>query len=288
MNRIDKCLASCQASGKSALIPYIAAGDPYPGLTVDLMHGLVSAGADIIELGIPFSDPIADGAVIQKALENALAHHTSIQDVLEMVQQFREDDAETPIVLMGYLNPIEKLGYGTFAARCALAGVDGVLTVDLPPEEAHDLSTSLADHSISTIYLMSPTTSDERVKLIAESASGYIYYVSLKGITGAGNLDIDSIATKMQFIKAVTHVPVAVGFGIKNAEVASAVAALADGVIVGSALVQLIHDQFALSGCEQGHLPKHPERVKGKILEAMQDFIVPMKQAMDQVAKTDS
>lgn len=279
MNRIDKRLLKCKTEGNSALIPYIAAGDPYPDITVDVMHALVHSGADIIELGIPFSDPMADGPVIQRALENALAHNVSIHDVFSIVRQFRQKDTETPIVLMGYLNPIEKMGYTGFASACADAGVDGVLTVDLPPEEATDLSSLLGEHEISTIYLMSPTTSNERIAYIAKAASGYIYYVSLKGITGASNLNVESIAEKMLSIQAVTQTPIAVGFGIKNTETAGAVASLADGVVIGSALVQLIHNQFHDAGYVKGQTPSDA-LVKVSIIEAVQSFMKPMKKVM--------
>ena len=237
MSRITTRLMQLQADARKALIPYIVAGDPTREITVPLMHQLVRDGADILELGVPFSDPMAEGPVIQLAHERALAHGVTLSDVLDMVCAFRQQDNETPIVLMGYLNPVERMGYAGFATRAAEAGVDGLLTVDLPPEEARPLHDALQAVAIDSIFLLAPTTSEARIESIAAMATGYLYYVSLKGVTGAGHLDVKSVEEKMQLIRAHTSLPVSVGFGIKDAASARAVAAIADGVVVGSALV---------------------------------------------------
>ncbi len=238
MSRIERRFAAVGGSVRKALVPYIVAGDPEPGITVGMMHRLVAAGADLIELGVPFSDPMAEGPVIQLAHERALTHHVSLRDVLDMVRTFREQDAETPVVLMGYANPVERMGYERFASEAAGAGVDGLLIVDMPPEEAGELQTALAAAGIDMIFLLAPTTTDARIRKVAELASGYLYCVSLKGVTGAGNLDVGAVNALVQRIKAQTSLPVTVGFGIKDADSARAVAALAEGVVVGSALVE--------------------------------------------------
>lgn len=225
-------------ASRTALIPFITAGDPQPTFTVPLMHEMVAAGADIIELGVPFSDPMADGPVIQAADERALAHNVSLRDVLGMVQEFRLDDSATPVVLMGYLNPLEMMGYEVFARKAAEAGVDGVLIVDMPPEEANEFVALMESQEINTIFLISPTTDTDRIEIINQLASGYLYYVSLKGVTGANTLDIDSVNEKLQQIRSITDLPVGVGFGIKDGETAQAVAKIADAVVVGSALVK--------------------------------------------------
>jgi len=240
MSRIPECFAALKASGRQALIPYIVAGDPEPGVTVSAMHAMVAAGADIIELGVPFSDPMADGPVITKAHERALVHHVSLRDVLAMVGEFRQKDGRTPVVLMGYLNPVEVLGYAAFAEAAAVAGVDGVLTVDLPPEEAADLARELRPRGLDLIYLLAPTTTPERIRLISAAASGYVYYVSLKGVTGAATLDVPEVASRLAAIRAISDLPIGVGFGIKDASSAAAVATHADGVVVGSVLVDQI------------------------------------------------
>lgn len=237
MSRIESTFARLRQQGRTALIPFITAGDPHQETTVPLMHVLVENGADIIELGVPFSDPMADGPVIQRASERALAHHTSLHDVLEMVRAFRRTDPDTPVVLMGYLNPIEVMGYEAFARAAAEAGVDGVLTVDLPPEEGNGLLPALRAQGIDPIYLLAPTSTPERIRRLTAAASGFVYYVSLKGVTGAGNLDIGSVADKLAQIRAVTELPVGVGFGIKDAETARAMGEIADAVVVGSAIV---------------------------------------------------
>lgn len=240
MSRIAEKFAELKAAGRQALIPYITAGDPAPGITVKAMFAMVEAGADVIELGVPFSDPMADGPVITKAHERALLHNTSLRDVLEMVREFRKKDARTPVVLMGYLNPVEVMGYAAFAKAAADAGVDGVLTVDLPPEEAEELTAELRKYQLDPIYLLAPTTTPERIRLITEAASGYVYYVSLKGVTGAATLDIPEVAKRIETIRTISHLPIGVGFGIKDASAAAAVAKHADGVVVGSVLVNRI------------------------------------------------
>jgi len=240
MSRIKNCFDKLKTEGCKALIPYVTAGDPDPSVTVPLMHTMVNAGANIIELGVPFSDPMADGPVIQRAAERALEHHVSLRDVLAIVAEFRQQDSHTPVVLMGYLNPVEVMGYSVFAEAAAQAGVDGVLTVDLPPEEADELVVALRSQQLDPIFLLAPTSDDERIKLICEVAKGYVYYVALKGVTGAGNLDVQAVANKLEQIRKHTDLPVGVGFGIKDAESATAVAAVADAVVVGSALVQKV------------------------------------------------
>ncbi len=247
MSRISSSFAKLKAEGRKALIPYVTAGDPVPGVTVGLLHAMVDAGADVIELGVPFSDPMADGPVIQLACERALQHHTRLTDVLNMVAEFRQKNTTTPIVLMGYLNPIEILGYERFAKEAQKAGVDGVLTVDLPPEESQEFNQIMQQHGIDTIYLLAPTTEEQRIQYVCENGSGYLYYVSVKGVTGSASLDVQSVADKLEIVRKYTDLPLGVGFGIKDAETATAVSKVADGVIVGSVLVnkiaELIKDQ---------------------------------------------
>ena len=242
MSRLAQRFADLKAAGRKALIPFITAGDPNPQLTVPLMHKLVENGADVIELGVPFSDPMADGPVIQRASERALEHRVSLRNVLAMVQEFRQRDTDTPVVLMGYLNPVEVMGYAGFAGQAAAAGVDGVLTVDLPPEEAAPFLEALRPHGIDPIFLMAPTTADSRVETICRAASGFVYYVSVKGVTGAASLDVEAVRTQVARIRAQTDLPVGVGFGIKDGASAAAVAQVADAVIVGSALVRRIEE----------------------------------------------
>lgn len=237
MSRIPSRLASVKAAGRSALVPYIAAGDPGKHATVPLMHALVKAGADALELGVPFSDPSADGPVIQAACERALAAGTTLQDVLAMVREFRTQDRDTPVILMGYLNPVEAFGHEAFAAAAAEAGVDGVLTVDMPPEEAGPLGALLRMRGIDPIFLLAPTTDAARVRRITESASGFVYYVSLKGVTGANRLDLDAVRSRLAELRRLTTLPVGVGFGVRDAATAAALAPAADAVIVGSAVV---------------------------------------------------
>lgn len=247
MSRIAKRFQTLREHKRKALIPYIAAGDPDPTATVPMMRHLVEAGADVIELGMPFSDPMADGPVIQKAGERALANGTTLVKVLAMVSEFRQQDNTTPVVLMGYLNPIEAMGGDEFARTAAESGVDGVLTVDLPLEEADDLAPALVNAGIDPIFLLAPTSDAERIRRTAEIARGYVYYVSLKGVTGSAALDVDAVAEKMAVIRQSVEIPVGVGFGIKDAQTAAAVARIADAVVVGSALVskmaELINDR---------------------------------------------
>ncbi|QSA97093.1 tryptophan synthase subunit alpha [Methylococcus sp. EFPC2] len=240
MSRISAKLDTLKSQGRKALIPFITAGDPNPDFTVPTLHAMVEAGADIIELGVPFSDPMADGPVIQKASERALAHKTSLRKVLGMVEEFRKQDAETPIVLMGYLNPVESLGYAAFVTAAKKAGVDGVLTVDMPPEESGELISLLNQAEVAPIFLLAPNSTPERIRKMGQLGSGYLYYVSLKGVTGASHLDLGDVERKLEEIRSLTSLPVGVGFGVKNAETAGAVAKLADAVVVGSALVSKI------------------------------------------------
>ncbi|UCE88522.1 MAG: tryptophan synthase subunit alpha [Pseudomonadota bacterium] len=239
MSRIETAFARLREAGRKALVPYVTAGDPNPGVTVPVMHAMVEAGASIIELGVPFSDPMADGPVIQRATERALMHDVTLDNVLDMVREFREQDDTTPVVLMGYLNPVEVMGYARFAQKASDAGVDGVLTVDLPPEEAGPLREALRAHGLDPIFLLAPTTDDTRINAVTNAAGGFVYYVSLKGVTGAANLDVDGVARRVAHIRALTLLPVGVGFGIKDAATAAAVAEFADAVVVGSALVRI-------------------------------------------------
>jgi len=237
MSRLTECLQQLRAQRRKALIPYITAGDPHPDHTVALMHALVRGGADVIELGVPFSDPMADGPVIQLACERALAQGTTLRKVLQMVSAFRRDDAQTPVVLMGYLNPIEACGPAVFAQRARAAGVDGVLVVDLAVEEAPEFGGAMRAEGLDCVFLLAPTSDDARIAAIAAQASGYLYYVSLKGVTGSSRIDVDSVAAKLTQIRRHTQLPVAVGFGIRDAATAAQVGSVADAVVVGSALV---------------------------------------------------
>ena len=240
MNRMQQCFSKLQEQGKKALATYIVNGDPSPEVTLKALHQLVASGADIIELGVPFSDPMAEGPVIQKGHERALVHNTSLRSTLALVAQFRNTDVHTPVILMGYANPIERMGYEAFATAASEAGVDGVLTVDMPPEEATEQDTIFKAHGLDTIYLLAPTSSDERIEKVSALASGFLYYVSLKGVTGAGHLDAASVEEKMSTIKKSCALPVMIGFGIKDAESTQAVAGFGDGVVVGSALVDIL------------------------------------------------
>lgn len=242
MSRIQITFDKLKQQNRRALIPFFTAGDPSPMFTVPLMHAMAAAGADVIELGVPFSDPMADGPVIQRASERALKHGMSLRGVLEMVAEFRRSDNSTPVVLMGYGNPIEAMGWDVFARRCEEVGVDGVLTVDFPPEESHEAFEHLQRHGIDPIFLLAPTTEDARIEKVAKLARGYVYYVSLKGVTGAGNLDLSAIADKLPQLRKYISLPIGVGFGIRDAVTAQAVAKLCDGVVVGSRIVQEIED----------------------------------------------
>ena len=266
MTRIETKFAALKAAGKKALIPYITGGDPKPEYTEGLMHALVEAGADMIELGMPFSDPMADGPVIQKACERALAAGASVQGVLDIVESFRKKDATTPIVLMGYLNPIERMGYEAFAANAKKAGVDGVLMVDLPPEEADAVVPVFKAAGMDTIFLIAPTTTPQRAAKIAAHASGYLYYVSVKGVTGSATLDVADVDARLSALRELTDVPLAVGFGIRDGASAAAVSKVSDGVIVGSVLVNTI--------AESADKPE-------AIAPALQHHIAAMRSAMD-------
>ncbi len=241
-NRLKDCFAKLEGNSKKALIPFVTAGDSNKSITVPLMHRMVKSGADIIELGIPFSDPMADGPTIQLACERALEHHTSVGDVIAMVKEFREKNMTTPVVLMGYLNPVEAFGYEEFAKAALDVGIDGLLTVDLPPEESNQLAQILAKYEIDPIFLLSPTTTPERIERIVNAGSGYLYYVSLKGVTGSSILNVEEVSEKVAAIKTHTNLPVGVGFGIKDAESAASISAVSDGVIVGSAIVKIIEN----------------------------------------------
>ncbi len=266
MSRIEQRFADLKAEGKKALIPYITAGDPNPSVTVPLMHAMVRAGANLLELGVPFSDPMADGPVIQEACERALEHHVSLVDVLGMVAEFRQQDNNTPVILMGYMNPIEVIGYQEFANKAAQAGVDGVLTVDLPPEEGHDILPIFKAADIDPIFLLAPTTVEPRVKQICDVGSGFVYYVSLKGVTGSSSLDIDAVAARLDVIRKYASTPVGVGFGIKDAESAAKVSQVADAVVVGSAIVNRIAEHVT-----------EPEQFTQEIV----DLLASMREAMD-------
>ncbi len=262
--------AELRHSGRKALIPYITAGDPKPGLTVPLMHALVRAGADVFELGVPFSDPMADGPVIQQACERALAAGMTLRPVFDLVRMYRTAEDMTPVGLMGYLNPIETLGYAAFAGAAREAGVDGVLTVDLPPEEARGLVEELTHCGLAPIFLLAPTSTTERIARVTALARGFIYYVSLKGVTGAANLALDSVAAKLAELRAYTDLPIGVGFGVRDAATARAVGELADAVIVGSALVRRLGEWAAA-----------PERMLIEVSSAL----AAMRQALDAVSE---
>jgi tryptophan synthase alpha chain len=271
MSRLAKQFAVFKKQRSAALVPYIMAGDPAPWVTVPLMHALVAAGANILELGVPFSDPMADGPVIQRAAIRALKQGVTLGQVLDMVKEFRQKDATTPVVLMGYLNPIEIMGYDAFAGRAAAAGVDGVLTVDLPPEEADGMLTALKGRGLDPIFLLAPTSGIERVRAVTRAASGFIYYVSLRGVTGASHLDMAEVSAKLKSIRSHTDLPVGVGFGIRGPEAAAEVAKVADAVVVGSAIVSRIEADAA-----------SPE----KILADVPHFVTSLRTAMDRAQST--
>ena len=266
-NRIDRCFARAREAGSKVLIPFMTAGDPDPGWTVSLMHALVEGGADLIELGVPFSDPMADGPVIQAASERALGKGVDLAMVLGWVREFRENNTEVPVVLMGYLNPFERFGYTALARAANEAGVDGLLLVDCPPEEMQDLKQSLDDFDVYTIRLVAPTTTAQRLQTIVRSAGGFLYYVSFKGITGAGHLDAGSLADPIDRIRAASTLPVAVGFGIKDADSAVSVARYGDAVVIGSALVK------SLAACGNTE----------SATRAAFDFVASVRQSLDNV-----
>ncbi|MFM8331822.1 MAG: tryptophan synthase subunit alpha [Candidatus Methylumidiphilus sp.] len=237
MSRITQTLSDLKQAGRKALIPFITAGDPNPAFTVPALHAMVAAGVDIIELGVPFSDPMADGPVIQKASERALAHKMSLRKTLELVREFRQTNDTTPIVLMGYLNPVEAMGYAAFVEKAQEVGVDGVLTVDMPPEESEAFIGLLDEAGIDPIFLLAPNSTEERIRKMGQLGRGYLYYVSLKGVTGASHLDLGDVERKLAEIRQLTGLPIGVGFGVKDAATAAAIGKLGDGVVVGSALV---------------------------------------------------
>ena len=247
MSRIETTLSALKAQNRKALIPFVTAGFPFAKITPDLMHGMVEGGADVIELGVPFSDPSADGPVIQKAGDRALALGIGLVQIIAMVKKFREGNNTTPVVLMGYANPIErydqKHGDGSFVRDAAAAGVDGVLIVDYPPEECEKFAAALRAHNMDLIFLLAPTSTDERMQQVAKVASGYVYYVSLKGVTGAGTLDVGQVEAMLPRIRAHVSVPVGVGFGIRDAETAKAISKTADAVVIGSKIIQLIENE---------------------------------------------
>jgi tryptophan synthase alpha chain len=237
MSKIQSTFAQLKSENKKALIPFITAGDPHPDMTVSMLHALVDCGADMIELGIPFSDPMADGPVIQRASERALANNVGIKKTIKLVKQFRENNTKTPIILMGYANPIEAIGIDNFVNLIKDADVDGVVTVDYPPEESKEFVSLLRKNDIDSIFLISPTTEDTRIKLITSQASGFLYYVSLKGVTGSSNIDIMQVAERVMNIKKYSDLPVAVGFGVRDSETAKQVALISDAVVIGSRIV---------------------------------------------------
>jgi tryptophan synthase alpha chain len=264
MSRIQGRFQALGRDKRKALIPYITAGDPHPSLTVPLMRALVEAGADILELGVPFSDPMADGPVIQRAGERALKHGVGLSDVLKLVSEFRKSDTATPVVLMGYANPIEAMGTEEFVAAARAAGVDGVIVVDYPPEECEPFAAMAQKAGIDPIFLLAPTSTDKRIEQVARVGSGYLYYVSLRGITGAANIDFSEISSRIPRIRAATRLPIGVGFGIRDAESARRVAQSADAVVIGSRIIQEI---------EAGSADGAVARVKA--------FLKPIRQALD-------
>jgi tryptophan synthase alpha chain len=268
MNRIDATFARLRAAGRTALIPYVTAGDPSPAATLPILHALTAAGADLIELGVPFSDPMADGPVVQRASERALAHGVSLNDVLAMAAAFRHRDATTPVVLMGYANPIEAMGVNAFADRAQSCGVDGVIVVDYPPEEAGEFVTLLGARGLAPIFLLSPTTPAARILAVGRLARGYVYYVSLRGVTGAGHIDIGDVIAKLAEIRRHIALPIGVGFGIRDAASAQAIAAHADAVVIGSRIIQEI---------EAGPADQAPARAA--------TWLATIRDAVDKVAK---
>ncbi|MDR0933954.1 MAG: tryptophan synthase subunit alpha [Burkholderiaceae bacterium] len=263
MSRIQPVFSGLKAKSRKALIPFITAGYPEPTATVPLMHALVRGGADIIELGVPFSDPMADGPVIQRASEIALKHGINLHDIFRCVRQFRETDPHTPVVLMGYANPVERMGLEVFVREAAQAGVDGALIVDYPPEECEAFAALMKAHDMDVIFLLAPTSTEARMEKIGKIASGYVYYVSLKGVTGSASLNADEVAAAIPVIKKHVSIPVGVGFGIRDGETARAVGALADGVVIGSRLIQV------LENAEKGRETSDLEAFVGAIRKAL-------------------
>ena len=272
MSRIAGRFQQLAAQRRTALIPYIVAGDPSQDATVPLMHRMVESGADIIELGVPFSDPMSEGPVIQQAHERALANGMCLSRVLELVQEFRKSDDTTPLLLMGYANPVMYMGYKAFADAASAAGLDALITVDIPPEEVDDINAQLQRVDMDNIFLVAPTTPEERISRIAAGASGFIYYVSLKGVTGAGHLDMEEVTQRLAAIRRHSQLPLAVGFGIKDADSARAVAAVADGGVVGSALVNAMAQTLADGGNS------------GQAIEAVASLLGEIRQGIDSAA----
>jgi len=264
MSRIQGRFEALAKAKRKALIPYIAAGDPHPSMTVPLMRGLVEAGADILELGVPFSDPMADGPVVQRASERALKHGVGLADVLRMVTEFRNKDKTTPVVLMGYANPIEAMGVEKFIGAARTAGVDGVIVVDYPPEECDEFTALAKKNEIDPVFLLAPTSTDERIEQVTRAGSGFLYYVSLRGVTGASHMDFSEVEKAIPRIRAATRLPIGVGFGIRDAESACRVAETADAVVIGSRILQEI---------EAGAADQAVARVKS--------FLRPIRQALD-------
>lgn len=264
MSRIQPTFEALAASGKKALITYFTAGDPAPELTVPLMHALVESGVSILELGVPFSDPMAEGPVIQRACERALAYHVSTHDVLGYVREFRKTNQTTPVVLMGYANPVERFGIDAFIRAAAEAGVDGTIIVDYPPEECLDFARKMREHDMDPIFLLAPTSTEERIRQVAEVSSGFTYYVSLKGVTGAGNIDVGDVRQKVDAIRKHVKLPIGVGFGIRDGETARAVASVADAAVIGSRLIT-----------EMENVPKD------QAIAAARTFISGIRQALD-------
>ncbi len=265
MNRIDRCMQAARQAGRTVLVPYVTAGDPRPEYTVPMLHALVEAGADLIELGVPFTDPMADGPVIQHAYERALEQGMTLRKVLEMVREFRARDSETPLILMGYTNSVERMGYDRFITQAVAAGVDGVLLVDLPVEESGAFRQALQQAGLHQIFLVAPTTSDSRLRRIGEAAGGFVYFVSMKGVTGSRGVAVDEIRGHLRNLRAHTELPVGVGFGITDAESAVAVAEVADAVIIGSALVKTL--------CQAESEADGRERAR--------TFLAPIREALD-------
>jgi tryptophan synthase alpha chain len=269
MSKIHDCFQRLRAQGRKALIPFITAGDPDPAATVALMHALVEGGADVIELGVPFSDPMADGPTIQRASERALAKGMTLRKVLELVREFRRTDSDTPVVLMGYANPIEAMGLQVFTNAAQSAGVDGVLVVDYPPQECKAFAQTLKSAGLDPVFLLAPTSSEQRFAEVAAAGSGYIYYVSLKGVTGAANIDLDEVAARIPRIRAAVGLPVCVGFGIRDAASARRIGEMADGVVIGSRIIEEIEHS-----------------APAEVVVRVREFIAGIRKALDQIGET--
>jgi len=266
LSRIQQTFDRLARQGKTGLIPYVTAGDPGRESVVRLMHTLVKSGADVIELGVPFSDPMADGPVIQRSSERALARHVTLSDCLDWVREFRTSDAATPVVLMGYANPVERFGVARFVAEAKEAGVDGTIVVDYPPEECEEFSAALKSRGLDPIFLLAPTSTESRMRDVARLGAGYLYYVSLRGVTGAGHLDPAAVSERVEQIRRFTSMPIGVGFGISDAQAAVAVASSADAVVIGSALIRIMEDA---------------SRVGADVLQAAADFLSGIRIALD-------